>query len=95
MTQIPTGTEMARPFVPTKDFALSKAFYEALGFEKVFDGEVAIFRIGTSGDGSRLQSNSPPSYRMQRSARSESSSFTRDPVARASRCLTFGPAEAR
>jgi len=49
MAQIPTGTELARPFVPTKDFDLSKAFYEALGFEKVFDGEVAIFRIGSSG----------------------------------------------
>lgn len=49
MTQIPTGTEMARPFIPTKDFALSKAFYLALGFEMVFDGEVAIFRIGSSG----------------------------------------------
>lgn len=49
MSPIPTGTEMARPFLPTKDFDVSKAFYEALGFEKVFDGEVAIFRIGATG----------------------------------------------
>jgi uncharacterized glyoxalase superfamily protein PhnB len=40
------GTEMARPFLPSKDFALSKRFYEALGFEKLLDADVAIFRIG-------------------------------------------------
>ncbi|NIJ22231.1 catechol 2,3-dioxygenase-like lactoylglutathione lyase family enzyme [Sphingomonas naasensis] len=45
---IPTGTELARPFVPAKDFARSKAFYEALGFETLLDGEVAIFGIGAS-----------------------------------------------
>jgi hypothetical protein len=49
MSGIPTGTEVARPFVPTKDFEQSKRFYEALGFEKVFDGEVAIFRVGSGG----------------------------------------------
>jgi catechol 2,3-dioxygenase-like lactoylglutathione lyase family enzyme len=49
MREIPTGTEMARPFVPTKDIAVSKAFYEALGFETLFDGEVVILRIGTTG----------------------------------------------
>ena len=43
-----TGTEHARPFLPARDFALSKRFYEALGFEKVLDGEVAIFRMGAS-----------------------------------------------
>ena len=43
---IPTGTEAARPFVPAKDFAVSKAFYEALGFTKLLDSEVAIFAIG-------------------------------------------------
>lgn len=42
------GTEAMRPFLPAKDFAVSKRFYETLGFEKVLDGEVAIFRIGTS-----------------------------------------------
>lgn len=46
---VPVGTEMARPFLPAKDFELSKRFYEALGFTKVLDGEVAIFRIGASG----------------------------------------------
>ncbi len=49
MKQIPSGTEQARPFLPAKDFELSKAFYEALGFEKLLDGEVAIFRMGSSG----------------------------------------------
>lgn len=44
-----TGTESARPFLPAKDFDLSKRFYEALGFKKVLDGEVAIFRIGSGG----------------------------------------------
>jgi uncharacterized glyoxalase superfamily protein PhnB len=43
-----SGTEIARPFLPAKDFVLSKRFYEALGFTKVLDGEVAIFRIGPS-----------------------------------------------
>ena len=46
---IPAGTEIARPFLPAKDFDLSKRFYEALGFAKVLDDEVAIFRIGASG----------------------------------------------
>lgn len=40
------GTEMARPFVPAKDFELSKRFYQELGFELVHDGSVAIFAIG-------------------------------------------------
>ena len=43
-----TGTESARPFLPAKDFDRSKRFYEVLGFVKELDGEVAIFRIGTS-----------------------------------------------
>ena len=46
---VPAGTEIARPFLPARDFDLSKRFYEALGFAKVLDGEVAIFRIGASG----------------------------------------------
>jgi len=37
MKQIPSGTELARPFLPAKDFAVSKSFYEALGFEKLLD----------------------------------------------------------
>jgi hypothetical protein len=43
---IPSGTEAARPFLPSKDFEVSKRFYEALGFEKLLDSEVAIFQIG-------------------------------------------------
>lgn len=38
----------AAPFVPARDFEVSKAFYRALGFECLTDGEVAIFRTGTS-----------------------------------------------
>ena len=49
MSSIPTGTERIRPFVPAKDFDHSKRFYEALGFEKVLDGEVAIFNAGSGG----------------------------------------------
>jgi catechol 2,3-dioxygenase-like lactoylglutathione lyase family enzyme len=49
MDSIPTGTERMRPFVPAQDFDLSKRFYEALGFEKVLDGEVAIFNAGFGG----------------------------------------------
>ena len=49
MSGIPAGTELIRPFVPAKDFDLSKRFYEALGFEKVLDGEVVIFRAGSGG----------------------------------------------
>jgi catechol 2,3-dioxygenase-like lactoylglutathione lyase family enzyme len=44
-----SGTELARPFLPAKDFERSKRFYESLGFEKVLDGDVAIFRIGAGG----------------------------------------------
>ena len=44
---IPNGAESVRAFVPAKDFAVSKAFYEALGFPKLLDGEVAIFGVGT------------------------------------------------
>ncbi|MGZ3306544.1 MAG: VOC family protein [Asticcacaulis sp.] len=40
---------VARPFLPAKDFALSKAFYEALGFKKLLDSEVAIFACGGAG----------------------------------------------
>jgi catechol 2,3-dioxygenase-like lactoylglutathione lyase family enzyme len=42
----PAGTESVRPFLPAKDFELSKRFYEALGFAKVLDDDVAIFQIG-------------------------------------------------
>jgi hypothetical protein len=49
MNAVPIGTERMRPFVPTKDFDSSKRFYEALGFEKVLDGEVAIFTAASGG----------------------------------------------
>jgi hypothetical protein len=49
VAKISIGTELVRPFMPAKDFDVSKRFYEALGFEKVLDGEVAIFRVGSSG----------------------------------------------
>jgi catechol 2,3-dioxygenase-like lactoylglutathione lyase family enzyme len=49
MKQIPGGTELARPFLPTQDFDASRRFYELLGFEKVLDGEVAIFKCGSGG----------------------------------------------
>ena len=46
MSQIPSGTELARPFLPSQDFDLSKRFYVVIGFEKILDGDVAIFEIG-------------------------------------------------
>jgi len=49
MASVPSGTELMRAFLPAKDFALSKRFYEALGFEKVLDSEVAIFNAGSGG----------------------------------------------
>ena len=49
MTSVASGTELVRPFMPAKDFELSRSFYEALGFEKVLDSEVAIFNAGSGG----------------------------------------------
>jgi hypothetical protein len=49
MNRIPADTEVVRPFLPAKDFDLSKRFYETLGFTKVLDGDVAIFEVGSSG----------------------------------------------
>ena len=49
MKDIFSGTERVRAFLPTKDFDLSKRFYEALGFEKLLEGEVAIFNAGSGG----------------------------------------------
>ena len=45
---IVTASATARPFLPAKDFALSKRVYEALGFTVVLDSEVAIFQIGAT-----------------------------------------------
>ena len=37
-----------RPFVPAKDFALSKRFYQALGFAPTHeDAEIAILKLGS------------------------------------------------
>ncbi len=52
---LPDGTEAARPFLPTRDFDASRAFYQALGFEMLLDGDVAIFRAGAAGHGFILQ----------------------------------------
>ena len=49
MSSVPAGNELIRPFLPAKDFELSKRFYEALGFEKILDGDVAIFEVGSGG----------------------------------------------
>ncbi|MCU0636976.1 MAG: hypothetical protein MUE41_19065 [Gemmatimonadaceae bacterium] len=46
MPTVPTGTERTRPFLPTKDLALSKHFYLALGFELLLDADVVILRAG-------------------------------------------------
>jgi uncharacterized glyoxalase superfamily protein PhnB len=48
ISAIPTGTEAARPFLPSVDMAKSKAFYEALGFTKLLDSEVVIFAVGST-----------------------------------------------
>jgi hypothetical protein len=48
MSQIPSGTESSRPFLPAKDFAVSKSFYETLGFVKLLDRDVAIFKVGST-----------------------------------------------
>jgi catechol 2,3-dioxygenase-like lactoylglutathione lyase family enzyme len=50
MTPVPTGGELARPFVPATDFQRSKHFYIKLGFEIALDGDdIAIFRVGAGG----------------------------------------------
>jgi len=49
MTTVSLVTALVRPFMHAKDFELSKRFYEALGFEKVLDSEVAIFNAGSGG----------------------------------------------
>jgi predicted lactoylglutathione lyase len=46
---VPSGTELARPFVPAKDLEMAKRFYTMMGFEKVLDSKVEIFRVGSSG----------------------------------------------
>jgi hypothetical protein len=47
---LPSGTEFARPFLPSRDFELSKKFYTTVGFEMLLDSsDVAIFRAGAGG----------------------------------------------
>jgi catechol 2,3-dioxygenase-like lactoylglutathione lyase family enzyme len=45
---LPAGLSAHAPraFLPTRDFAASIAFYETLGFPKLLDSDVAIFRAG-------------------------------------------------
>ena len=43
------GNTVLRTFLPTRDFELSKRFYEALAFDKVVDGDVAIFDTAEHG----------------------------------------------
>jgi len=38
----------ARPFLPARDFAVSRRFYQTLGFPLLLDGDVAIFAVGAS-----------------------------------------------
>lgn len=49
MSGMPTANALARAFLPSRDFDRSRDFYEALGFEKTLDGEVAIFDAGSGG----------------------------------------------
>jgi catechol 2,3-dioxygenase-like lactoylglutathione lyase family enzyme len=46
MVKRSANTDLCRPFLPAKDFAKSRAFYEALGFRKLLDADVAIFAVG-------------------------------------------------
>jgi uncharacterized glyoxalase superfamily protein PhnB len=46
---VPSGTERMRAFIGARDFDRTKRFYEALGFEKVLDSDVAIFNVGAGG----------------------------------------------
>ena len=47
--RLPSGTERARAFLPSKDFGVSKTFYALLGFTMVLEGnDVAIFATGES-----------------------------------------------
>jgi predicted lactoylglutathione lyase len=48
MSAFKLDTEMARPFLPCKDITISKQFYQTLGFERLLDSEVVIFRAGCS-----------------------------------------------
>lgn len=47
MSRVPSGTELVRPFLLARDFELTRRFYEVLGFEKVLDSDVTIFRASS------------------------------------------------
>jgi hypothetical protein len=47
-SELASQSQLCRPFLPARDFGLSKRFYEKLGFTKLLDGDVAIFQIGRS-----------------------------------------------
>ena len=50
MAKVPSGTEVGRPFLPARDFELSKRFYVTLGCEKRHhDNDGTIFAIGSGG----------------------------------------------
>ena len=49
MRRVPAGDELARPFLPARDYDLARRFYEALGFTLLLDGDVAIFGAGSGG----------------------------------------------
>ena len=45
----PAAHDSCRPFLPAKDFAKSKLFYDTLGFTKELDApDIAIFRVGAT-----------------------------------------------
>ena len=46
--KLPSGRESARPFLPARDFEVSRAFYESLGFNKLLDGDAALFEVGST-----------------------------------------------
>ena len=56
----------------SEDFDLSKLFYEALGFEKTFDDEVALFNAGSGRcvwgrcENAKEQHRSPPVFHRRR-----------------------------
>jgi hypothetical protein len=49
MTSLPVPAAFSMsPFLPSRDFGQSKAFYKMLGFETLLDEEVAIFAMAGS-----------------------------------------------
>lgn len=47
MTTLPSGHAQIRAFIPARDYALSRAFYERIGFSKATENdEVTVFHHG-------------------------------------------------